>query len=67
MRIERGHFEDGESVKYTDFVFEVPSDFTPVLIQFKQNIIAEVATARQAPQRGPLVEPSGSEKDTAER
>ena len=67
MRIERGHFEEGKSVKYIDFVFEVPSDFTPVLFQFKQNIIAEVATARQAPQQSPLVEPSGSEKDTAER
>ncbi|MHC4155870.1 MAG: hypothetical protein ACYST6_13230 [Planctomycetota bacterium] len=35
-------FDERSSVRYIDFAFYVPTGFVPVLIQFKQNGIAEV-------------------------
>lgn len=48
-------------VKWLDFAFYVPSDFLPVLVEFKQNNIAQVpppVTAEQAPPPAPFIQPS---------
>ncbi len=50
----RDDFKDGAREKFIDFVFCIPRDFVPVLFEFKQNSIVEIAsraivTADQAP------------------
>jgi uncharacterized membrane protein required for colicin V production len=42
ITVSYSDFEDRSPVKYIDFAFHVPTGFAPVLIQFKQNSIAEV-------------------------
>jgi len=45
-------FEEGESIKWIDFLFYVPSGVEPVLLEFKQNIVLQVpplVSADQAP------------------
>jgi len=54
-----------EGVSWMDFVFEVPDDFYPVLVEFKQNNIAEVPPLVPAEQAPPVVsstEPMKGEK-----
>jgi len=58
-----------ESVTWMDFVFDVPNDFFPVLVEFKQNNIAEVpplVPAEQAPPVVSLTEPAKGEKSPAD-
>lgn len=64
IKLERTDFS--ESVKQIDFAFYVPNDFTPVLVEFKLNNIAEVpvpVSAEQAPPAVPFIESSESKKD----
>jgi hypothetical protein len=55
IKIDRNDdFKDGAREKFIDFVFCIPRDFVPVLLEFKQNSIAEIrssaiVTADQAP------------------
>lgn len=56
-----------ETKKHIDFAFEVPDDYTPVLLEFKLNSIAEVPEplpANQAPAPLPFVEQTRTDKDT---
>jgi len=56
IEIESADFDD--RVKYIDFAFYVPSDSLPVLVEFKQNSIAQLpppVTAEQAPPAVPFV------------
>jgi hypothetical protein len=53
IKIARTDFEGNEREKWIDFVFNVPSGSVPVLLEFKQNSIAEVpkpVSPEQAPQ-----------------
>jgi hypothetical protein len=43
--LERKRLNEPMEAKSTDFAFEVPEDFVPVLIEFKQNNIAQVPAA----------------------
>lgn len=50
----RSDFKDGAREKWIDFVFCIPRDYVPVLVEFKQNSIVEIperaiVTADQAP------------------
>ncbi len=54
IEIERNDFEEGAREKWIDFVFCVPRDYVPVLVEFKQNSIVEIrpsaiVTADKAP------------------
>ena len=55
IKIDRNDdFKDGAREKFIDFVFCIPRDFVPVLLEFKQNSIVEIpsraiVTADQAP------------------
>ncbi len=67
IEIERDDFEG--NVKLIDFAFNVPKDFVPVLVEFKQNNIAQVpppVTAEQAPPAMPLIQLSKCARDIAE-
>ncbi len=55
IEMGRDSFTAGQMV--TDFAFEVPKDFVPVLVEFKQNNIAQVPAAVPAEQ--PSTSPSG--------
>lgn len=66
ITIERTDFSSEEMRKYIDFAFGVPNDYTPVLLEFKLNCVAEirkVVSSDQAPPIVPFVERSGSKKD----
>jgi len=50
-------FEEGESIKWIDFLFYVPLGFEPVLLEFKQNCVLPMpplVSADQAPAPAPL-------------
>ncbi len=42
IRIVRSDFEDNTREKFIDFIFCIPRDFIPVLIEFKQNNIVAI-------------------------
>jgi uncharacterized membrane protein required for colicin V production len=48
-------FEDRSPVRYIDFAFHVPTGFVPVLVQFKQNSIAEVPPLVSAADAPPTI------------
>ena len=48
-------FEDRSPVRYIDFAFHLPAGFVPVLIQFKQNSIAEVPSLVPAENAPPAI------------
>ena len=57
-QIEIGQDDFEGSVKWIDFAYYVPNDFVPVLVEFKQNNIAQVpppVTAEQAPPAAPFI------------
>jgi len=65
VRVSRSDFAPNEMEKWIDFAFYVPAGFVPVLIEFKQNSIAEVpppVTAEQAPPPIPFVPSSERQK-----
>ena len=67
VRVNRSDFEKNEREKWIDFAFYVPDGSVPVLVEFKQNSIAQVppiVTAEQAPPPIPFVPSSASQKDT---
>jgi hypothetical protein len=54
MKVSSGDFKRNAKEKWIDFVFCVPRDYVPVLVEFKQNSIVEIppraiVTADQAP------------------
>ncbi|MHC4890909.1 MAG: hypothetical protein ACYTEO_15760 [Planctomycetota bacterium] len=56
IKLKRSDFDD--RVKWIDFAFYVPSDSVPVLVEFKQNSIAELpppVAAEQAPPSIPFI------------
>ncbi len=67
IKIDRNDdFKDGAREKFIDFVFCIPRDFVPVLLEFKQNSIAEIrssaiVTADQAPPPAVFTQTSKSE------
>ena len=69
IRVSRSDFEKNAREKWIDFAFYVPAGSVPVLIEFKQNSIAEVpppVTAEQAPPPVPFLPSSEKEKPAAE-
>lgn len=66
INVNRSDFEDKAREKWIDFIFNVPSDSVPVLIEFKQNNIVEVpkpVSPEQAPTPAPFVPSSGKQQD----
>jgi len=71
IQIGRDDFERDASEKEIDFVFSVPDDFEPVLVEFKLNDIVQIArsaivSADQAPPPA-LFSPSDKTKKDTER
>ena len=67
IKLERADFKG--QVKDIDFAFYVPNDFVPVLVEFKQNSIAQVprpVAADQAPPAASFIQLSECAKDIAE-
>ena len=63
IRVTSSDFEANARTKWIDFAFYLPAGFVPVLVEFKQNSIAEVPTLvspEQAPTPIPFVPSSGS-------
>ncbi|MBN2137395.1 MAG: CvpA family protein [Sedimentisphaerales bacterium] len=59
ITITRSDFPGNEVRKDIDFVFNVPSDYTPIALQFKQNCILQIpkpVSSEQAPPASPFVE-----------
>jgi len=48
-------FEDRSPVRYIDFAFYVPTGYVPVLVEFKQNSIAEVPSLAPAEKAPPAI------------
>ena len=68
ITLERNHFANTEVKKPLDFAFEVPNDYTPIALEFKQNCIMQVprvVSADQAPPVSPFVEKSKVEPETS--
>ena len=67
IKLEHADFND--KARWLDFVFEIPNNFLPVLVEFKQNNIARVpplVPAEQAPPAVPFIPASERKKETAE-
>lgn len=67
IKVTRSDFEDKAREKWIDFAFHVPDGSVPVLVEFKQNGIAQVppiVTAEQAPPPIPFVPSAGGQNDT---
>lgn len=69
IQIERDDFESDAREKEIDFVFRVPNDFEPVLVEFKLNNIFQIprsaiVSADQAPPPAPFIKASKSKRDT---
>jgi len=69
IQIERDDFEKDAREKEIDFVFRVPNDFEPVLVEFKLNNIVQIprsaiVSADQAPPPAPFIQASKSKRDT---
>ena len=65
IKVSRSDFGANDRVRWIDFAFYVPAGFVPVLVEFKQNSIAEVpmlVTAEQAPPPIPFVPSSERQK-----
>jgi len=65
IKVSRSDFGANDRVRWIDFAFYVPAGFVPVLVEFKQNSIAEVpalVTAEQAPPPEPFVPSSERQK-----
>jgi len=65
ITLVRSDFKNKATVRYIDFAFYVPTDSVPVLLEFKQNSIAEVpplVTADDAPPTDPFIQPADRKK-----
>jgi len=68
ITIDRSDYVGQDTRKYVDYVFNVPNDYIPVLLEFKQNCIVDlprVVSAEQAPPPAPFVERAKTEPDAA--
>jgi hypothetical protein len=68
ITIDRSDYVGQDTRRYVDYVFNVPNDFVPVLLEFKQNCIVNlprVVSAEQAPPPAPFVERAKTEPDAA--
>lgn len=66
INVNRTDFEDKARERWIDFIFNVPADSVPVLIEFKQNNIVEVpkpVSPEQAPTPAPFLPSSGKQQD----
>ena len=69
IQIERDDFESDALEKEIDFVFRVPNDSEPVLVEFKLNNIVQIprsaiVSADQAPPPALFIQASKSKRDT---
>lgn len=67
ITVERSDFPDSDTKRNIDFAFNVPNDYTPVALQFKQNMVFKVSrpvSSEQAPSVTPFVEESEVEPET---
>ncbi len=67
ITVNRSDFEDKAREKWIDFIFNVPADCVPVLIEFKQNNIVEVpkpVSPEQAPPSVFFVPSSDKKQET---
>lgn len=61
ITLQRDDFAGNDVKKALDFAFNVPSDYTPIALEFKQNCIMQaprVVSSDQAPPVSPFVEKS---------
>ncbi len=68
VTIDRSDYVGQDTRKYVDYVFNVPTDYVPVLLEFKQNCVVDmprIVSAEQAPPPAPFVERTKTEPDTA--
>ena len=67
IKLESAEF--GKGVKWIDFVFDVPSDSSPVLVEFKQNTVVELPSAtasEEAPEVVPFIPLSSCDQGSVE-
>ena len=67
IEITTKDFARRKNVKWLDFAFNVPNNYQPVLIEFKQNNIAELplpVSAEKAPPPEPFEKKSKKKKST---
>jgi hypothetical protein len=68
ITIDRSDYVGQDTRRYVDYVFNVPNDFVPVLLEFKGNCIVNlprIVSAEQAPPPAPFVERAKTEPDAA--
>jgi hypothetical protein len=68
ITIDRSDYVGQDTRRYIDYVFNVPNDFVPILLEFKQNCIVNlprIVSAEQAPPPAPFVERAKTEPDAA--
>ena len=66
IKLKREDFDSRVRVRWIDFAFYVPDNFRPILVEFKQNSIAELPPlvgAEQAPPPAPFIPLYEPEKD----
>jgi len=59
ITIDRTDFQNSQTTKYVDFLFGLPNDYAPVLLEFKLTCVVEVprpVSAEQAPAPAVLIE-----------
>jgi hypothetical protein len=68
ITIDRSDYVGQDTRRYVDYVFNVPNDFVPVLLEFKQNCIVNlprIVSAEQAPPPAPFIERARTGPDAA--
>jgi len=68
ITIDRSDYVGQDTRRYVDYVFNVPNDFVPILLEFKQNCIVNlprIVSAEQAPPPAPFVERARTEPEAA--
>lgn len=68
ITIDRSDYVGQDTRRYVDYVFNVPNDYVPVLLEFKGNCIVDlprIVSAEQAPPPAPFVERAKTEPDAA--
>ena len=66
ITVHKDAFPAGKQQRNIDFAFNVPNEYTPVALQFKQNVISKVPRAvssDQAPPVTPFVEKTKTEPE----
>jgi hypothetical protein len=68
ITIDRSDYVGQDTRKYVDYIFNVPYDYVPALLEFKQNCIVDlprIVSAEQAPTPAPFVERVRTEPEAA--